>query len=95
MTDEASVNRYRRRPEEFDAIKWDGSNLVAIQTLVGSDRAYIFRDGRLCVITLGERLLSLGDWVMKDANGDVSAMDSKSFPYNYVPIGENEPTISA
>lgn len=81
----STILRYRKKPVEVEAVQWTGSNLAAIQALTGPDRAWIFRDGRLAVITLAERILSPGDWVLREADGGISACSEKTFASIYEP----------
>jgi hypothetical protein len=79
------VTRWRQKVQEVEAIQWTGDNLEAIQALTGPERAYLFRNGRLCVVTLGERLLEVGCWVIRTGDGEIWVTAEKSFAHNYEP----------
>lgn len=77
--------RYRPRMQPvITALQWTGSNLPAIRALVGEDRAALFRGGpALLVVTLGDRVIGRGDWVMLFDTGHVAVCSAETFTRDY------------
>lgn len=67
----AEVKRYRKKPVEIEAIRYDGDNYVEIKRFVGYDVSRFGRDGHLQIHTLeGNMAVSPGDYVIRGVKGE-------------------------
>lgn len=88
--------RYRLKPREADAIRFDGSNaddLVAWAASLGGcvTRGVAIHRGAACdcviVVTLaGKMAVPLGWWVVRDGDGDLDVVSPEAFGEDYEPL---------
>lgn len=55
---------YIRKPEEVEAVRWDGTNIDELRKLG---------------LTLGFHMLNIGDFVVKNVEGELSIYDTEGF----------------
>lgn len=94
-----TAQRFRKRPVEFEAMQWDGTNEAEIVAWAGekvpvTDRVWMLHrypedpagsPWALVVESLyGPSLLAhVGDWIVKGPHGDFSVSHSEAFEQTY------------
>ena len=85
--------RYRKKPGEIDAVRWNGANHDEVRALSGElppemlGRLLFTSDGTVIVPTRdGDRVASRWDWVIRDIDGTVFPVTHESFAATYEPI---------
>jgi hypothetical protein len=84
---------YRKKPGEIKAVRWNGTNRDEVHALFGElppdtqGRLLFASDGTIVVPTRdGDRIASLWDWLVRDADGSVSPVTHETFVAAYEPI---------
>lgn len=80
--------RYRTIPVEVEAVEWTGKNLDAIRELAGHDRIKTTGNDRLIDVYTrqGNVVTGLGWFIVKTANGVISACPPDVFKETYVHV---------
>ena len=83
--------KYRKRPVEIEAIKWDGkiSTLSVIEEWIGDGPQADFTraDPTLTIPTLeGDMLASFGDWIIRGVMGEGYPCKPDIFEMTYEPV---------
>jgi hypothetical protein len=88
-----TVQTFRTKPVEVQAIQWTGTNAQAVTDFAGARFAVIppeNRDTLLCATAElwvdgrgGYTPLVEGDWVVRDRSGRLLAVEAKAFPLEY------------
>jgi hypothetical protein len=78
--------KYRKKPVEIEAIKWDGT-LLELVGFVGE--SLIIKSGEVCIHTLeGDMRISVGDYVIKGVQGEFYPCKPDIFHETYEEVDE-------
>lgn len=95
----ASVQRYRKKPIEVEAVQYTGGNNREIEGFVGDQCLYFARaitgeeqNPQLHIRTLeGDMHVSKGDWIIKGVKGEFYPCKPDIFDQTYEPV--HDPTM--
>ncbi len=81
--------RFRKRPEEVEAIRWTGDNIESVMEFMHPIKpAYMAgfsnADG---LIGLGAEVAAKGDFIVKDFDENLSCCSARTFDANYEQVG--------
>ena len=63
--------KYRKKPVEIEAIKYDGENRKEIEQFVGKSLVMYLSDSSIMIPTLeGEHIATVDDWIIKGVKGE-------------------------
>lgn len=85
------VKRYIKKPTTIEAVRWTGYNFDEIQDFVGFNNAYFQRTNppKVYIPTLeGAEYASIGDYIIKFADGEIRTCGADFFESNYEEIKE-------
>jgi hypothetical protein len=82
--------RYRKRPGEIEAVRWNGANRDEVHALFADSptgmRVHFIADGTISVPTSdGERVANRWDWLIRDDDGAVYPITHQIFAATYEP----------
>jgi hypothetical protein len=84
------IQKFRKKPVEIEAVKWDGNNVVEIQMFIsnGSWHWISEKDGvTLYIATLeGKMKADIGDWIVKGVKGEFYPCKPDIFDATYEKI---------
>ena len=81
-----SAQRFRKRPIEIEAIRWQRDNLEAVLAFIGLERVKGAVGGILYIETLeGTMQATPGCWVVKGIKGEVYPVQPEIFDRTYEP----------
>lgn len=95
------MNRYRKKPNDVDAVQWDGENIIDIQEFIGDvsvSTRYVpgktrHSTDKVLVIKLKDHVsfmvIRVNDWVLRDFRGEVKVLPDEMFKEEY----EAQPTV--
>jgi hypothetical protein len=88
--------RYRKKPVEISAVRWDGTNAGEIAAMFPDDLKAISPIGRsgelLTVRTLeGNMTAQRGDWIVRGIRGEPYPIKDSIFRETYEPVEEAQP----
>lgn len=79
--------KYRKKPVTIEAIQWDGKNLSEIDNFMG--RIFENKEIILVIHTLeGDMEASVGDYIIKDVNGEFYPCKPDVFAKTYEEVTE-------
>ena len=79
---------YRRKPIEVRAVQWTGHNTDEVSAFADGN-AKVVRCGLLQVVTRDSaELIYPGDYVVRDARGDIHTYERSLFEDNYEPLAD-------
>ena len=86
------MSRYRKRPVEVEAVRWDGHNQGEIAAMFADDLKAIQQLGRsgehLLIRTLeGTMQANRGDWIIKGVAGEAYPCKDDIFQKTYEAVG--------
>jgi len=63
--------KYRKKPVEIEAIKYDGENRKKIEQFVGKSLVMYLSDSSIMIPTLeGGHIATVDDWIIKGVKGE-------------------------
>ena len=80
------VKRYIKKVPVVEAVRWTGYNFDEIQDFVGFNNAYFQRTNppKVYIPTLeGAEYASIGDYIIKFADGEIRTCDANLFKSTY------------
>lgn len=83
--------KYRKKPVEVEALKWEINNLDEMSTFIGDSRAwgYHAETNELRISTLeGVMAASKGDYIIKGVKGEFYPCKPDIFEMTYEKVGE-------
>ncbi len=88
------MTRYRKRPVEIQAVRWDGTNIGEIAAMFADDLKAITPMGRssehLTIRTLEGNMTAVkGDWIVKGIQGEPYPVKDSIFEATYEPVEES------
>ncbi|MEV0619588.1 hypothetical protein AB0I81_40160 [Nonomuraea sp. NPDC050404] len=89
------ITRWRTRPEprDVEAVEWLGYT-EDVRPLFGEALVEVTADRRLFVPTLrGGRFAQLGDWIVRDAAGELSVWQEPGFHAYHEPLQDTRPDL--
>lgn len=79
----SAVQRFKRAPEEVEAVQWTGTNEFNLQSFCGSDWDPMPGDHSSPELWESDnsrwRIMYSGDWVVKDADGNFVRIAEEDF----------------
>jgi hypothetical protein len=76
--------RFRKKPVEVDAIRWNGDNLDDIRRFTGIQYGDV---KELIIPTLeGDHTARVGDWIIKGVKGELYPCKPDIFEMTYEPV---------
>ena len=76
--------KFRKKPVEFEAVRWSGSNLDTILEFVGSPVEHDCASRSLLIKTLeGTMKARIGDWIVKGVKGEFYPVKESIFRETY------------
>lgn len=87
---DTKVSKYRKKPVEIEAIKWNGMNTVGIYEFMKGTDAYVgvqtIKETKLLINTLeGIMEASVGDYIIRGVHGEFYACKPDIFKETYEP----------
>lgn len=80
------VQKFRKKPVTISAIPWLGDNLHDVQEFLGADFAGLDGEDRPRIKTVeGVMVASVGDRLIRGANGDHAVVPPSDFARDYDP----------
>ncbi len=81
------VPKFRKKPEEIEAVIFTGSNYEEIRDFIGKDTFY--SDLCIAIPTLeGIKVATIGDYIIKGARGEFYPCNQKIFDETYEEVSE-------
>lgn len=90
--------KYRKKPVEIEAVKFDGSNIKEVRDLIGigTEERYMScglnEYGELCEVTIhtleGDMKANIGDYIIKGVKGEFYPCKPDIFEMTYEKVGE-------
>ncbi|HEM3501203.1 hypothetical protein V9Z57_08185 [Streptococcus suis] len=79
--------KFRKKPEEIEAVIFTGSNYEEIRDFIGKDTFY--SDLCIAIPTLeGIKVATIGDYIIKGARGEFYLCNQKIFDETYEVVSE-------
>lgn len=80
--------RYRKKPVEVEAVRWDGNNVEKVRAFFGGrGRFFVDRASNVRIDTLeGRMTASPGDWVIRGVKGEFYPCKPDIFEATYEPV---------
>ncbi|MBM7313343.1 hypothetical protein JO387_08150 [Streptococcus suis] len=79
--------KFRKKPEEIEAVIFTGSNYEEIRDFIGKDTFY--SDLCIAIPTLeGIKVATIGDYIIKGARGEFYPCNQKIFDETYEEVSE-------
>lgn len=83
--------KFRKKPVVIDAIRFTGRNDAECLAFCPTARDPVDCKPNLIIATLeGEMLVSVGDWIVRDARDEFSLCKPDIFDATYEPVGRDE-----
>ena len=85
--------KYRKKPVTIDAVLWDGkiATLAIIEEWAGIELPFANTAFSLSIPTLAGTMLSpVGDWIIRDAEGEIYPCKPDIFELTYEPVLEEK-----
>lgn len=79
------VKRYRKKPVEIDALRYDSENAQeALDFAAAAKHAFVDPSGQMVIVTLeGNMVASHGDWIVKGVAGEFYPVKPEIFEATY------------
>ncbi|MBQ4012246.1 MAG: hypothetical protein II602_06870 [Erysipelotrichales bacterium] len=90
-SEDTKVSKYRKKPVEIEAIKWNGMNTVDIYEFMKGTDAYVgvqtIKEAKLLFINTMEGVMeaSVGDYIIRGVHGEFYACKPDIFKETYEP----------
>ena len=86
------LSKFRAKPVVLEAVRLTKENATAVREFIGKHKYDDSRDGHDPVNIMlrsahGNVLLEVGDWLVKDAQGDYYPCKDSIFKAKYEPVG--------
>lgn len=84
-----TLRRFRKRPSDVVAVQWDGANWTDVKELLdahGLDEQSVRQDGERLIVR-DDMVVTVGDWLVRNADGHLFPSQNMLFVSNYDEIG--------